>query len=267
MRKVIIALTFLILFLVGLSVGLWFLAIPEDLLKDVMTKSWGKGNLYFEPEGFEKGALYSFRAGRILLKNRKSAEKGDFLLAVDQVEGRLIPASMIKLNPEVEFSGRIKEGLVTGTVTFAGKKAIRVHGKDVPIKGIPYLESLGIRGDGKLSWDLSLVDGAGEAKFSLTDARLKGAQLKGFFLPLDMFENARGSFVISQDTIDVQSLALEGRGVYARAKGKVTGKSLDLNMELMRDSSLQLDPSVVKLLEPYQVSPGYYVIPVKQNLP
>jgi hypothetical protein len=97
-----------------------------------------------------------------------------------------------------------------------------------------------------------------EIKFSLRDANIRGPGL----LPLEMFQKAQGALVMDGGVSSVKSLSLEGRGIYARVKGYISGKNQDLKMEVMVDSSSQSEPSHLKILEQFKVSPGYYILPL-----
>ncbi|MDH5203807.1 MAG: type II secretion system protein GspN, partial [Nitrospirota bacterium] len=65
----------------------------------------------------------------------------------------------------------------------------------------------------------------------------------------------------------ISSLSLQGDGIYARVKGNIKKNVMDLTLELMQDSSSADKSSLLLFLENYKVSPGYYVIPIKGNVP
>lgn len=255
-------------FIIGFSaifvIGLWLVAIPASLIIDRIEGSLDRyDNLYIQTEGFKKGLFYNVMAERILLKKRDAGISDGSLLILDSINARLNIMSLLKLSPELDFDCKMSSGVVKGSVKLIGNRSLKLIGNEIQIDGIPFLELLGIHGDGNLSWSLWLNGGTGEAKFSVDSMRLKNTSVGGVPLPLEIFKNIKGVVVINKETIDVKSFALEGKGVYARLKGSITEYNLNLNMELMIDSSFESGNIFRAMLEQYKVSPGYYVIPVK----
>jgi type II secretion system protein N len=262
-KKAAVALIALLLFIVAL----WFVAIPESLIADVIENSLGRDYLYLKTEAVEKGLLYSFEAERILLKKKGSGEDST-LLVFNNVKGNLEPFSLFRLHPELRFQGSMNGGDVTGFVRMTGADSLMITADNVRMAGIPLLEPLGIYGDGTLSGSFLIRNNSGELKFSLRDAQLKSASVGGVFLPLDLFHDAKGAVRFAEDgAAEVQSFALTGTGIYARVKGTVRGRDMNMSLELMTDSSFAPDPLFRMMLERYKVSPGYYQIPLRGSVP
>jgi type II secretion system protein N len=248
-------------------VGLWVIALPESLLKELIEHSLGSDTLYLQSEGLKKGFFYRFRAERIVLKKiGAGSNSGDTLLVFQDVHFRLKFRSLLRLSPEVGFRCRLNQGDVVGDIHITGKRNARVNGTNILIQGIPSLESLGIRGEGMLSGNLEVNNREGEMKLSVTDARLNSTSLGGVFLPLELFHTIKGAAGMSDGIVTVRSFTLEGRGVYARVKGSARGRDLNMNFELMADSSFSSGPVLSAMMEQYKVSPGYYVIPLRGML-
>jgi type II secretion system protein N len=227
----------------------------------------GKENINFETEGFRKGSFYNFSAERIVL--RKSGIKGDSytpLLVFRNVHGWLDFMSLFRIRPELNFEGEMNGGEVAGKVGLTGKENLTIGGNAIHIKGIPFLDSLGIQGDGLLSGDFHMNNGIGEVKFWVVDTSLKSASWGGGFVPLEVFQEIKGAATIKDETVEVRSLALSGRGVYGRVRGSIKGSNVDMSFELMTDSSFGLGSLTHAVLGQYKVSPGYYVIPLKGKM-
>ena len=168
---------------------------------------------------------------------------------------------MLKLTPRLNFSGQVNYGTIRGT--FTGQQqgtALHIRGENIQIHGLPIIEKTGIYGDGTLVFNFQSNNQKGEIIFSLDDAILKGALTGVSALPLNFFKNVKGLLTVD-DTITVNSLALEGTGIYVRMKGVVKEGDFDGNIEIMMDSSFDLYQSLQSLLEQYKISTGYYVIP------
>lgn len=247
--------------------GLWFIAIPQSLIADFMENSLNGDNIYLHSEGLKKGLFYNFSAERILLKRKGINRDSDVPLFIfNDVNGRFDLMSLFRLSPEGSFDCKIGNGVVKGRVGLTGKRNLMIRGNNIPINGIPFFESLGIYGEGILAVSFLANNKEGGLKFSVNDARLKSTFLGGVFLPLNLFHDIKGVIKINDGTADVQSLALSGRGVYGRVRGIIKGNHLDMNLELMTDSSFATGPVFQALVEQYKVSPNYYVIPFKSEI-
>ncbi len=111
-----------------------------------------------------------------------------------------------------------------------------------------------------------MIDDTGHVEFVTKDSSFEPAVFSGVKVPLNFFHNIRGSIDIKGNIINVVSVALEGKDIYARLKGVVKDAVMDLNMELMPGMSFIENPLFLAEFEKYKISPGYYVIPVKRNL-
>lgn len=247
--------------------GIWFIVLSDSLIISLINGSLGKENIDFQTEGFRKGAFYSFSAESIILGKREI--KGDAsipLLVFRNVRGQLDFISLFKMRPELAFEGEMGGGEVGGKVGLMGKETLSIRGTTIHIKGIPFLDSLGIQGDGLLSGDFCMSNGTGEAKFLVVDASLNSMSWGGGVMPLDVFHEIKGAATIKGDTVEVRSLALSGKGVYGRIRGSIRGVNADMSLELMTDSSSGLDPLTYAMLGQYKISPGYYMIPLKGRM-
>ncbi|MBU2623521.1 MAG: type II secretion system protein GspN [Proteobacteria bacterium] len=257
MKKAVIAIIAILL----VFIGLWLVVVPEALIISHMEAALGRQGIKLRIMGFSKGLLYNFSVGQIHV----STEKDFPIVIVSDLHAGIDFLSLLKFKPQLDFSGGVSGGRVYGVIDLRGQgtgggRTINVNGDGININGIPALERFGVRGNGNLGFDLHLMDDTGEARFSIREARFEGAFSGVDFLPLDLFQSVRGALTIKK-TITVKSLTLEGRGVYSRINGNINGNSVDMNIELMVDSSFELEPVLAEVLGSYRVSPGYYVIP------
>jgi len=269
-KKAVIVISSLVL----LVVGSWLVILPEQFFIGLIENGLDSEDLHLKTEGFSKGLFLSFSAEKIVLMKRGHFRQGEkdgekpplsetAIVSFDDVRGKINLLSLIRFSPALDFDCTVNGGRVRGEIGLAGNGRSRIDGAGIRLQGIPLFELIGVHGDGNLSVALSLDNGKGEAKFSVDDARFKAASFGGAFVPLDLFHMAKGALIVNTGTIDLQSFALYGNGVYARIKGSVKESNLNMNLELMMDSSFEAGAALQPLLERYKVSPGYYLIPLK----
>jgi type II secretion system protein N len=273
----------LIVFVIVLVVfGSWFIVMPEPFLVNLIENALTSENVYLKTEGFRKGFFYSITVEKILLMKRGDLKKNEGgvpglsvassqpeapLVVLNDVTGKVNLLSVARLNPQLDFESHLQGGRVTGEVDLAGKGAVAIKGDNISIEGIPFLDLIGIRGRGNLAGTFRSRNGQGEITFSVLNAKLKNTSFEGVFLPLEVFHTVHGLVTLKDGALDVRSFTLQGDGVYARVKGNATGQRLNMDVELMMDSSFRETPILQALVRQYQVSPGYYVIPLKTALP
>lgn len=264
MKKIFIAIILLSVFVFGL----WFVALPAAPMIDILEGSFKKDHIYLKTEGFKKGLFYNFSTERVLIKGKSvNGDSETPLLIFHDVNVRFDFMSLFRLSPELSFNCRTGHGVVAGKVGLAGKNRLEIKGDNINVNEIPFLESLGIYGDGIFSGNYLVQDKKGKLKLSVTGARLKGTYLAGVFLPMNLFDDIKGVMTINDDIVEVKSLAMSGKGVYGRVKGSIKANHMDLNLELMTDSSYATASIPLAILEQYKISPGYYVIPLKGDIP
>jgi type II secretion system protein N len=257
----------LIVVLCLIIAGAWLIVLPEGLMKDVAERSIRSDVIYLRTDGFKKGLFYNFSARRILLKKRGSGVDDALLLELHNVKGRLDFASVFGLRPRLDFSCMMDGGEVTGEVGLTGKGVTTINAGGIHLKEIPFLEPFGIRGEGILSGSFVEKDNKGILKISLIKANFSNSTMMGVFLPLEVFHEVRGAATIADGTLEVQSLAMSGDGVYGRVKGSMSGGNVDMSLELMTEPSFKMETLLEAMLARYRVSPGYYVFPLKGEIP
>ena len=249
-----------IIIALGLSafLGLWLVAIPENLIIHFIENSLTKSGVKIETDDFKKGLFYNFSIKRINVTGENNVP----MLTINDVEARLNFTSVVKLTPQIYFNGNINNGEIHGDISLKGSEGLSIiKGNNIDIHDIPALGRLGIQGKGNLAFDLWHMNNRSEIKFYLGDANMSGSFSGIGILPLDIFQKVLGTLVIENELASVKSLVLEGRGIYARIKGDISRDSQNLKIEVMADSS-QPGLSSLKIIEQFKVSPGYYVIPL-----
>ena len=249
--------------LVFLVFGLWIIAVPESLLTNLVEGAMHDGSLRLGVTDMRKGLFYNFSCGNITL-----TKNGKKLLSVNNIEGRINPLSLLLLKLNVLFSGDLSRGKVNGTIDlFRGKSHVTVSVNGAELQYMPFFALLGIEGQGILSGNINIRNEKGTITFSAADTRFSPAAFAGVAIPLDVFTGARGAMTVDGSMLRIKSFALEGEGIYARLKGDITGGRMSLTMELMPQKSFRDQNLVFMALKRYEVSPGYYSIPLTGPLP
>jgi type II secretion system protein N len=259
MRKRILASAIILASLVW---GAWVIAVPEEIFLDAISgpvKRWG---LNAEPVGFRKGLFYSFT-----MEGLDIGRSGVKLFSLDGIRGGLELSSLPLLKLAVPFEGEAGGGVVRGRAVVKGRsRALELSVRDARLEESGIFELTGMKCSGRLSADLGIKDGAGEARFRVDDLVLDPVALRGFNLPLNMLRTARGAILMEGGHVEIKSLALEGIGIYARITGSIKGREMEAKVELMPDEEAMPDVLLSAAMGRYRVSRGYYVIPIKRKL-
>jgi len=254
--------------------GLWSFAVPASFLAGWLQRSLAGRGIAVELTGFRKGFFCTLHVERVSVSKRTSIdnqpplsvpregrEDGPAFVVVQNLDITPDMLSLVKLNPRFNFSGQIGQGRMRGAAgRERGAVTATVHGEDIDVGSLPILAQSGIYGEGSLAFDFLWKESRGEMAFSIDKARLKSFFAGNNAVPLNFFHGVKGLVTLGT-TITVNSLALEGPGIYARVKGEIRDGSFDGRAEVMADASFSQHPLLQLLLERYQVSPGYYVVP------
>ncbi len=258
MKKLLVA----IVVVLALLWGAWLVVLPGDVMERTAEEALDAGGMSVDLVGFKKGLFYSFSC--------ESADfrfSGDRAFSVHGLSGRLDFLPLFVLKAVVPFKGSLGGGEIKGAVELEkGSYKVSVEARGVELAEIGLYSLTGINASGALSADVWLRDNMGKIKFSVDEVRFEPILIYGFKLPLDMFNTVRGALFVDYDTVEVESLALEGKEIYARVTGSIKGRDADLKLELMPEGDGFPDPVYDALLRRYRVSRGLYVIPIKSRL-
>lgn len=257
LRNVLYSLALLSLFII-LS---WFFAVPDDLLKQKIENSISTTDnslINTSIDGFKKGVFFSFNADSLRLR------KGDIpLFNITAISGRINPLYLIKRQLSFSITGKLGEGDIKGSFILPEGGNIKITNAD--LKAIDYLSQIGIEGSGYISSDIVLNGSAVKITFEIPDMNIQNSGR--IILPfINSFHRMQGALYINEDTTKINSVSFQGTKGYARLKGAIDKGDMNLALELM-PSSKEVTPVELMLIEKYKVSPGYYLIPLKDPLP
>ncbi len=239
------------------------------MINGYITESLEGRDIKIKLVGFKKGLFYTLRAeqGLVLysgaeISSSSASQEIKPIIVIQDINVTPDLHSLLELTPRLNFSGQINHGTINGTITEEQRgMALHIDGENIQINGLPIIEKIGVYGDGNLMFNFQRNHRKGEIIFSIDNAMLKGALTGISALPLHSFRNVKGLLTIGDASIAVNSLTLEGKGIYSRIKGLIRESNFDGNIEIMMDSSFELYPTLKSLLAQYKVSEGFYVIP------
>ena len=250
------------IFFIAIFFGIWLVAIPRDLIENLIEHSLQESGMIFDVRGLKKGVFYNFESEHLILK-----KADDTLLSIDNATGQINLLSLIMLRLPLRFSGSIAGGRIRGeSDLLKGSNHVMFTVDNAEIEKIPAFALMGFTGSGVLSGEFKPLDNASSIRFAMKDLHFNPAVFGDLSIPLNIFRAGRGTLVIENDKIEIESFSLEGTGVYARIKGQITGKELNVNMELMPDKALVEKVPAFALIKTFEVSPGHYSIPLRHSI-
>jgi len=254
-------LVILLLALPVLFIGIW-IAVPPDTVQGLLEDFGDGGPVTIQAEGFKKGLFYRFSADRMLVQHRHKP-----ILTFQSVSLRISPSSLMRLRMRSLLNGEIGGGKINGTLDFAKKDTrVEIEMDGIRINEVPFFSQNGIEGSGIMSGTYTMIEDKGRLEFLVEDAQLKPLVLKGKTIPLNFFHTVRGYIDLFNSKLEAVSVSFEGKDIYARMKGKVQDSFANLAIELMPEAGIAKNPLFLHEFKQYEVSPGYYVIPVSGPL-
>ncbi len=241
--------------------GIW-IAFPVTAMQSIIEDSVHNQKFTLTVEGLKKSMFYRLYADRIVVKSTEAE-----IISLHSVHANINPLRLIALHMDLSVYGRVGEGHFSGNARFSKTMiTTRLDFMQASLRDMQFLGAAGIHGTGALSGKFTLTDQRGHLEFLVNNAEIKPAVFAGVTVPLNFFNTIKGSVAIEGNTFDLASVSLEGQHVFARLSGVIKDNVMDLRMEVMPQKSFLENPLFLSQVDRYQVSPGYYVIPVKGNL-
>lgn len=244
--------------------GLWYIAIPDDLIKERIENSFASEGVKIKTEGLKKGIFYSLTIERIILNINPTNTMNSF--TISDIEARLDFLSLLKLRPSIFITASIAGGRLGGNFSILNSLLnLTIEGAE--LENLRFLNDSGIGGRGIISGTalFYLKESGGNIRFKILDANLRDITNR-IYIPLSLFKTVRGFIEFSMGVIIIHSLSLEGNGIY----GKIRDSRFRIQDMVFLDGSIGLwvnsDFSMPQLIElgllRYKKSPGYYIIPL-----
>ncbi|MCX8027389.1 MAG: type II secretion system protein GspN [Thermodesulfovibrionales bacterium] len=260
MKYVKVTLFILALFFV-LMFGFWHIAVTNDLIENLLSRTFKKSGYEITYVSLEKGFFYNLKIKDVEIT--KKAEDGQrHLITLNYTH--LYPSflSIVRLQPMVNLDARCGSGNVSGHFNIGHHSddvLIKVNGLDIADLGL--LKQYGIIGRGILDLDLRMQKGQGNWNLEIQDCKFDKWSLNDIPVPLDMFQIIRGVGKISKDVVEIKSFTLDGVGIQAVIKGMVSNTS-NLTMEILANRDFQYLSVLDISLRRFKKTDGFFVIPL-----
>ena len=254
MKKILIAVA-------ALPFVFWFLwmAFPATTIQSIVEDSAGDGKITIEVQRLKKGFFYTLHIDKVAIKS-----SGEELVSFSNIHGRINPFGLIRMRLDASITGTIGTGTISGSAVLAKNSVqAKLDCRDFDIQEMPFLKYAGIRGAGTISGRFLVADDKGRVEFVTKNAAFEPADFSGIKVPMNFFSEVTGSLSIERNAIEVVSVSLEGKDIYARLKGVIRNGTADLAMELMPSGPFLENPLFLLEAGRYRVSPGYYVVPIR----
>lgn len=251
---------FLIISIPLVILMLWQITLPEDVIKAAIENfisGSGRFNIASSIEGLRKGLFLTIYAESLELKIDKTSA-----FTLTDITSRINPLYLLKRQFVFSVQGNIGTGKVEGILKLSEKGNFNID--KVEINSIPYLKNAGLTGKGIISGSINFNKDTVNVLFEIPDADIRSTTSR-IPLPLSLFKKIRGSLAVKGNTVKITSITLEGDKGYSRVKGDINNGFMKLVFEFMPYMN-ELTSIESKLISKYQVSPGYYVIPVEGQI-
>jgi len=209
-------------------------------------------------------ALLSSQQGPLIRFDRLSIRP----LLLQLLAGRIVMGSTATLGP----------GRMSIKQRITGRQTMLVAADKLALGEMPFFKTvLGARVGGSL-WSEGLVTRGpkgwnGELKLEISQLEFSGIRMGAFALPDAGNLNSKGMIRITDGKARLESLTLQGEGLYMRLSGflpmgvNADAAPLDLVLEIMpKPEFLEKQKLVFLLLAKFMASPGVYRVPIRGTL-
>lgn len=258
MTGIIKTLLFVIAFILFIILS-WLIVIPDDLVRSKIEESFSSSARFnVSIKGLKKTPLFGIKADGLTIEMDKKE-----IIDIREPEARFNPLYLLKDGLSLSIRGKIDNGEVNGRLNLPDGLYLNING--IGLDSISYLKDTGFRGDGHLSGMINLKGNIINIIFEVSDLNIISTG-EIFFPFADTFHRIQGAINIDGNNININSIGLEGEKGYARISGDIIKNDMRLSLELMPYHE-RLTQVELMLINKYEVSPGYYVIPLNNLLP
>lgn len=261
-------LAFLLLFLLFSIVF-----IPSSELEALAGRALAREGYTFSAVSFGKAFPLGIKAHGVEIGNNRG-----LLLKLDEasIHLRLLPlpgGRMIFL-----CRARVGAGEVTGEFSPQRNGETRMEISRVRMEDVPFFSTAAgaqVKGELRGEWSVRERGAAarGEGRLEAKGVELAGVKIGGVPLPDATYETVRGALKVNSGKVIIESVSLQGEGLYTRLSGDFPimapqgAAPLNLTLELMpKPEFLERQKFVFAMLAKYLVTPGHYRIPIRGTL-
>jgi type II secretion system protein N len=200
------------------------------------------------------------------------------LIRFDHLSLRPLLLQLLTGRIVLRSAASLEAGRLSIEQKISGLQTVLVTADRLALGEMPFFKTvLGARVGGSL-WSEGLVTlGArgwsGELKLEISQLEFSGIRIGSFSLPDAANMNSKGMVRVTDGKARLESLTLQGEGVYMRLSGNLPlgvnadAAPLDLLLEIMpKPEFLEKQKLVFLLLAKFMASPGVYRVPIKGTL-
>jgi type II secretion system protein N len=266
-RGVVLTCAWLTLFLACV-----YLFFPSRRINTVIDQAVASQGLSLTPAA-HKTVLPGLAWNNALLSSRQGP-----LLRFDRLSVRPLLLHLLTGRAVLVSAASLGAGHIALERTFTGRQALLVSADRLPLAEMPFFKTvLGAGFNGSL-WSEGLIargpqGWSGELKLEISRLEFSGIRLGAFPLPDAANLNSKGLIRITNGKARMESLTLQGDGVYMRLSGDLPAgmnadaAPLDLVLEIMpKPEFLEKQKLVFLLLAKFMASPGVYRVPIRGTL-
>jgi len=249
------------------------LFIPAREIRDALARG-------LEQQGYTLRTAYFGKAFPLGIKARKLEilDGQGSLVKLDEFTARIAILPLLAGKIVVDYHAGIGSGTIEGHFSYGRNREFSAEADNIRLEDIPFFQTVAdARVKGELSSDIEFREQGsgfkGQARLSVKGAVLNGLKISGMPLPDASYETIRGMYLVNGGKGTLESLSLQGRGIYVRLRGDIPFTSppgtapINLTLELMpKPTFLENQKLVFLLLVKYLTSPGHYQIPVRGTL-
>jgi type II secretion system protein N len=243
-----------------LLVLMWTIAVPVDLIRERLESAvagQADSSAALSVNGLRKGLFFTLSADSLDMKidNRPALKITDFT-------GSFSPRYLAGRKLGFDIKGKIGTGDVNGILKLPLEGSIKTEQGE--LSEIPYLKRFNTVINGHVSSVMSIKDNTIKLIFNVPDLNIDDS---ASVIPmLNTFTKLQGVMSIKGNSIEIDSISLDGEKGYARLKGSITDNVMAMSLELMPAAG-KLTSLESMVIGKYIVSPGYYVVPIRGPLP
>jgi type II secretion system protein N len=249
-----------------------YLAFPSQRINEVVDRVLLSQGLTLSP-AVHKTILPGLAWDNALLSSRQGP-----LLRFDRVSVRPLLLKLLTGRVVLSSAASLGGGHLKLEQALFGRQSVQVAADRLALAEMPFFKTvLGASVGGSL-WSEGRVSRGpqgwnGELKLEISRLEFSGIRLGAFPLPDAVNLNSKGMVRIMAGKARLESLNLQGEGVYMRLSGDLPlgvnpeAAPLDLVLEIMpKPEFLEKQKLVFLLLAKFMVSPGVYRVPIRGTL-
>ncbi len=250
-----------------------FLFIPDRLLLESVNRALAGEGLSLAATSFNKSLPLGVKGRGLELSSGKGR-----ILKLESATARIEILPFFMGQVRVSLAATLGGGKIAGSGSILRSPFFKLSLKGVQLEHIPFFATVaGTQAAGIVDCEVDLTGSGpkteGSVKLDAKGVELKGIKLGEMPLPDATYHSVQGMLRVNKGIARLESLTLQGDGLYARLKGNLplinplAAAPLDLTLELMpKPELLEKQKFVFLLLTKYLDTPGHYQIPIKGTL-